>query len=190
MSMPSAAPVGRFARVEGNDNSDVDPRGKDNANTTISLLIGRGGAVVGAAATTTMTVSTVPPPTTNCGATMVDDESDCGGSRDCGKARTTDANNDPWGGNRHMMGAVDTLDCGDGRGVTGATTTMTTMCEQTSTLAPAALARTTAIACCPLSKRRRIVVPNRKSRHESLDSSAEGGDCLRHRNNNGGTGRG
>ena len=62
MSPPSTALIGRFARAEGNDNNDVDLKDNDNANTTISLEIGRGGAVVGAAATTTTTVGTAPPP--------------------------------------------------------------------------------------------------------------------------------
>ncbi len=31
--------------------------------------------------------------------------------------------NDPRGGDRHATGAVNALDCGDGRGIAGATTT-------------------------------------------------------------------
>jgi hypothetical protein len=43
--------------------------------------------VVGVVAMTTTTVGTVPPPKMDCGATTVDDGSNCGGSWDCGKAR-------------------------------------------------------------------------------------------------------
>jgi hypothetical protein len=32
-----------------------------------------------------------------------------------------------WGGDRHVTGAVNALDCGDGRGIAGTTMTTTTM---------------------------------------------------------------
>jgi len=51
---------------------------------------GARGTVVGAAAATMMTVGTAPPPMTDCGAMMADDGSNCGGSQDCGEAKTTD----------------------------------------------------------------------------------------------------
>ncbi len=86
-----------------------------------------GGRLVGAVAMTMTTVITAPPPTTDGGAMTADDGSDCRGSWDCGKARTTDVNYDPRGGKCHRTGVVEALDCGNGRGVAGAmTTTMTT----------------------------------------------------------------
>ena len=76
--------------------------------------------------------------------------------------------------------AVDTLDCGNGRGIAGMATTMTTR-EQTSAPAPAlslspTAAATMVIVRCPSPKRWRIAGPKCESRCESSDDSAEGGD--------------
>jgi len=43
-----------------------------------------------------------------------DGGSDCGGSQDRGKARTTDVDEDPCWGDRSTTGVLDGLDCGDG----------------------------------------------------------------------------
>ncbi len=76
------------------------------------------------------------------------------------------------------MGAVNTLNCGDGRGVNGVTTTTTR--KQILVLAPMSASAPTvaamkAITCHPSPKRRRIAGPSRKSRRKSSDNSAEGG---------------
>ena len=102
--------------------------------------------------------------------------------------RTTDVNNDPRGVDRHAKGAVNALNCSNGRGVPCVTTT-TMMRERMLALAPTA-ATTTAIALCPLPKRRTIAGLSRESRHKSLENSAEGGDHRRRLDNNGRTSRG
>ena len=135
--------------------------------------------MVGAAVVTTMTVSTAPP-TTDCGMTMMTDNgANCGGLQDCSKARTTDVDNDPRGGNRHTTGAVNTLDCGNKRRVTGAMMAMMTMRKQMLVLAPTAVAAA-AIAHCLLPKRRTIVGLSHKLLCKSSDNSAEGEDRQRH----------
>ena len=144
--------------------------------------------MVGAAATTTTTVGTALPPTTDCGATTAYDGSDCGGSWDRGKARTTDVDDNPRGGDCHAKGAVNALNCSDGRGVPGVTRTAT-MHEQMSALALAA-AMTTAIAHRPSPKRRRIAGSSRESCRKSSENSAEGEDHQMRCDNNGRTGRG
>ena len=71
-------------------------------------------------------------------------------------------------------GADATLNCGNGRVVAGATTTMS---KQMSVLAPtAAAAATMAVVRCPLPNRQRIAGPSCESRRESSDDSAEGED--------------
>ena len=89
------------------------------------------GTVVWAAAMMSTMVVTALLPTTDCGRTTVDDGSDCRGSWDCGKARTTNINNDPRGGDCQATGLVNALKCGDGRGVADTRTMTTTMHKQT-----------------------------------------------------------
>ena len=100
-----------------------------------------------------------------------------------------DINNDPQGGNHHATWTVSAIDCGNGRGVSGGTTTMTTMRKQPLMLALMVVV-TMAVMHRPLPKRRRIARPSRKLCRKSLDNSAEGEDRQRHHNNNRRTGRG
>ncbi len=68
-------------------------------------------------------------------------------------------------------GAVDAHDCGNGRVVAGAKTTMS---KQTSVLAPMAVAAvTTAIVRRLLPNRQRIAVLSSELRRESSDDSTE-----------------
>ena len=97
---------------------------------------------------------------------------------------------DPRGGGHHVMGAVKTLNCGDGRGVNGVTTTTTR--KQISVLAPMSasaptVAVMTAITRHPSPKRWRIAGPSRESRCKSSDDSAEGGYRRRRHDNEGRT---
>ena len=122
--------------------------------------------VVGAAALTIKTAGPASPPTIDCGAMLVDDGFNCGGSWDCG-------------------GAIA------GRVVAGATTTMS---KRTSALAPmtaadAAAMATMAVMHCPLLNRQRIAGPSRESRRKNSDDSVEGEDRRRRRGNNGWTRR-
>jgi hypothetical protein len=110
-----------------------------------------------------------------------------------GEARTTDVviandqskNANTWGGDHCATGVINALNCGDGRGIAGATTTTTTTTtrEQTSLTA----AGTMAIMLCSMPKRQRITGPSRESRNKSLDNSAEGGGRRRHCNDDGRT---
>ncbi len=133
-----------------------------------------------------MTFGMALPPTKDCGAMMVDNRSDCGGSWDCNEARTTviivadsqskDAN--PQGGNHRAMGVVNALNCGGGREIIGATM-MATARKQTSQME----AVTTAIARCPSPERQKIAGLSRVLHNKSSNNSAEGEDCQqRHAN--------
>ncbi len=71
-------------------------------------------------------------------------------------------------------GAVNALNCGDGRVVAGA---ITTMSKRMLASAPTAAATATmAVVCRPLPNRQRIAGPSRESRRKSSDDSAEGQD--------------
>jgi hypothetical protein len=158
--------------------------GDDNNDTTISLKIGLERTVVGAAAKTTTTVGMALPLMIDCGVTSADDGSDCGGSWDCSKARTTDVDNNPRGGGRQPQ-----LRRQEG-GCRQKTTTMT-MSKRTLALAPtpAATAATTAIVHCPSPNKQRIAGPSRELRRKSLDDSVEGEDRRRRCNDGGRTRR-
>ena len=87
---------------------------------------------------------------------------------------------DGRGGNVFALAAARAdlaLDSGKGRGISGATTAMTT----TTTHKQALVVAMTAIAHCPSPKRPRIVGPSCKSRHKSLEDSTEGEDRRRRR---------
>ncbi len=142
------------------------------------------GTVVVAVAMTFMTFGTALPPKKDCSAMTVDNGVDRGGSWDCGEVKTMDVviadgrfkDADPQGGACRAMGAVD-LNCGNGRGIAGMTTTRTTMRKQTSLTEVV----TMAIAQRPSPKRQKIVGRSRKLKNKSSDDSTEGEDCQWHR---------
>ena len=96
--------------------------------------------------------------------------------RDCGKARTTDVNDDPGG-------VANALDYGD-RSVVAVATKM--MSKQTLVLAPTTTMAAATITICSLSLTQQAedCGPSCESRHKSLDNSAEGEDCRRRHDNN------